>query len=83
MTTTKFRNLSMSIQSSYLWISGEYLGKIDDNSTTFILYALYGFFVEVEFAPDSDQVENIKILDADQVIKKYLNQITLPEKLIV
>ncbi len=78
----KFKKLSLSVQSAYLWTDGEIISTNYMGNAMFLLYAMYGHMVEVKLKRNSKQIEAITILDFHANLDRYLDKIELPEEIL-
>ena len=82
MQFRRFRKLSLSVQSAYLWTDGELICSNITENSILTLYALYGTLIEVKLQRPSQQVEAIRILDSRANVDRYLDQIMLPKEIM-
>jgi hypothetical protein len=82
MQIKRFRKLSLSIQSDYLWTDGELICTNINERSILMLYALYGSLIEVKLQRLGQRVETIKILDDHANVDRYLDDIMLPREIM-
>lgn len=82
MQIERFKRLSLSVQSSYLFIEGEHICTSTKVSSVCKLYTLYGHLIEVKLCQEKKQVETIRVLNHHANIDRYLDQIVLPKEIM-
>ena len=82
MQMKRFGNLSLNIQSDYLWTDGELICSHIDDRAILMLYALYGSLIEVRLQRLTQHVESIQILDSHANLDRYLGEIMLPREIM-
>jgi uncharacterized protein YggL (DUF469 family) len=82
MQIKRFRKLSLSVQSDYLWTDGELICTNISERYILMLYALYGSLIEVKLQRLGQRVETIKILDCHANVDRYLDDIMLPREIM-
>lgn len=82
MQIERFKRLSLSVQSSYLFIEGEHICTSTNEYYVCKLYTLYGRLIEVKLCRIKKQVETISVLDHYSNVDRYLDQIMLPKEIM-
>jgi hypothetical protein len=81
MNATKFRELSLSNQSLFLWEQGVHLCSKKAPLFLVHLYAIKNFYVEVYFSYNLCRIERIHVLDGSAGLDTYLLDIPMPANL--
>ena len=77
MTLYEYMLLSQTDQWDDLWKNGEFIISINAIDSKYSLYALYGFFVEVELNSKSDKIIGKKHFKHGQLMDKYSGSIDI------
>lgn len=83
MTPSGFDKLSLSIQTCFLWAEGQHLCTVNTAHECKKLYIIYDFFVEISFQKASEDIKSIDVLYYEKDLDPYLENIFLPEDLIM
>jgi hypothetical protein len=78
MTPISFSTLSLSNKSHFLWSDGELICIKREMNGIAMLYVIFGFYVEVVFTHNLQQIEQINVLATSKQLSRYLDQISLP-----
>lgn len=79
MTPISFSTLSLSNKSHFLWSDGELICIKREMNGIAMLYVVFGFYVEVVFTHNLQQIEQINVLATSRQLSRYLDQISLPD----
>ena len=71
----EFLTLPMEIQAALVWKYGVFLERIAEDSQSFWLYSVYGFYVELVMANEENDVADVKPFMNAQPLEKYLGNI--------
>lgn len=82
MQKSNFYDMSTSSRTQYIWLYGSYTMSRDFLNYTIALYELGGFFVEVWYSEEMDEVEKIEILEDDYQLDFYLPYIDISNLLV-
>lgn len=81
LTLNSFCQLSSDYKTKYTWIYGNLLGTKNDIIYSYHLYQVNGFFVELVFDKEAQQIESIGPLLKSENLLKYLEEVKLEELL--
>ena len=73
----QFEACNLNGRASLTWDHGEFITSRDYYNRKVALYAMPGFYSEVWYHPDANQVERIEVLTTGKHLEKYLFQINL------
>ncbi len=82
MSPLQFEDLSLSMQSCFLWSEGKYICSQKLENHIVKLFLINGFYVEVYIAMPRKEVDDIVVLGYRGDIQPYLDQIKLPDYLL-
>jgi hypothetical protein len=80
MTLYEFKLLNQNEQADVLWEKGVMIADRQDESNTYLLYQLEGFYVEVIYHMSSNIIKGLKsFASTDQPLYPYLITISLDD----
>jgi hypothetical protein len=77
MTLHHFNQLNEDQKSNAIWIHGSLIDVIRNDDVTILLYQLIGFYVEVYYNYDKNQIERFRSFNSTDQLEPYLNKISL------
>ena len=77
ITETEFTKLDLNSKFELLSNKGLFVGNRVYYNHRVNLYSVNGYFVEVHYSPEANEIDAIDIVDAERVINGYQNRITL------
>jgi hypothetical protein len=77
MTLDRFNLLNDDEKSNALWLKASLIDVIRKDSLTILLYQLYGFYVEVYYNYNRNQIECFQSFNSTDQLEPYLNKISL------
>jgi hypothetical protein len=77
MTLDRFNSLNDDEKSNALWLKASLIDVIRKGSLTILLYQLYGFYVEVYYNYNRNQIECFQSFNSTDQLEPYLNKISL------
>ena len=78
MDSLKFKRLSLSSKSSFLWEKGVFLCSKQDPLYLIHLYAFDNFYVEVCFSHQLCRVEQMSVIENTNDLEPYLLDMPMP-----
>ena len=79
MTRNRFDLLSIYDRAKTTWDEGEFIASREYYNHRVGLYALKGFFVEVHYLPDSNEIDQIHSVKDENVLNLYIDSIPLQD----
>lgn len=79
MTFKEFKKLSKGQQEELLWGFGVELGRSNDALYSYVLYQVYGFYMEVKYCRKMETVEQIACFEDMSLIELYLPDFKIDE----
>ena len=77
ITETEFTKLDLNSKFELLSNKGLFVGNRVYYNHRVNLYSVNGYFVEVHYSPEANEIDAIDVVDAERVINGYQNRITL------
>ena len=77
MTLYQFKLLSIDEQAQTTWDNGVLLGFREESPEHMILYRIDGFYVEIQYHSERNEISRIKSFISDKPLKPYLDKIDL------
>ena len=77
ISETEFNSLTKEKQFELLNNYGLFVGNRIYYNQRVNLYSVNGYFVEVHYSPEANEIDAIDVVDAERVINGYQNRITL------
>ncbi len=77
MTVRQYNSMLKSERWEFLWAKGNLVDQALAQKSSFLLYSVDTFFVEIEFSLENGKALNIKAICEASLIEKYLNKIIL------
>ena len=77
MTLDKFNLLNEDEKSNVLWLKGSLVDIIRKDHITVLLYQLYGFYVELYYNYNKNQIERFRSFSSTDYLEPYLDKISL------
>jgi hypothetical protein len=77
MTLDRFNLLNDDEKSNALWLKASLIDVIRKDSLTILLYQLYGFYVEVYYNYNRNQIECFQSFNSTDQLEPYLDKISL------
>jgi len=66
-------------QIAAVWNHGDFLTSSNDRHTSYALYAVYGFYVELTMTENGESILDVTAFRTGHWLDKYLEQIDLSE----
>lgn len=79
MTMYEFFHLPLKEQADLLYEDGIYLAKRKDDISSFVLYQMDSFYVEVKYKKYRKWIESIRCFHKIDLLAPYLEQIDVEE----
>ena len=80
ISKTKFRQLSTTQKSEYVFQEGDYVGLREYYNHRINLYSLFDFFVEVWYFPGRNTIEKIEVMESEKTLDLYIDKMIDLEK---
>ena len=77
MTLEQFNKLDEDGKSNALWVNASLVDLIRKEYLTILLYQLHGFYVEVYYNYNKNQIEQFKSFNSVDQLEPYLDKISL------
>ena len=77
MTLDQFNLLNEDEKSNALWLKASLIDILRKDSLTILLYQLCGFYVEVYYNYNRNQIECFQSFNSTDQLEPYLNKISL------
>lgn len=81
MKESDFDNLDIQEKGIVVFDKGEFIAVREYYNHRVCLYSLPGFFVEVHYSPDSNQITRIEKVNDEKTLSLYLSDIDLKKYL--
>lgn len=79
MQKSIFYDLSLNTRAEYVWLYGSYVISRSFYNYTISLYAINGFFVEVWYLPNNNELRKVEIVEDEKILDLYLDNIDITE----
>lgn len=79
MTSTDFKECSLSDRIRIILRTGIYLNDIEYQNFKLHLYSISDFYVEVKIISASSDVESVRVISGEDV-DKFMGDLALPER---
>ncbi len=76
MELYEFSLLPINDRANTLWQNGEFIINVKENTSSYNLYSLFGYFVEVKLS-EENQIIDIRPFKKGEILDKYLDFIDL------
>lgn len=77
MTYNEFQNQSDNEKISYIWHNGKPVARSFSSESSFILYQLDGFYVEIEYKTDFVEIVKLNAFGILDIPAAYLDQVDI------
>jgi hypothetical protein len=77
MTHYQFKLMEKDDQANTLWEHGVHLTELEDEGYKFILYQIEGFYVEVWYHKECNQIRKFRSFASTDQLEPYLSKIKI------